>query len=233
MTMGEAKRRKEIDKNYGKRINAIYIDTIFLSRAILNTYNTIAALRHNLNKRDEWEKNDESYKKLNSIDLNSINVSKLVPFLVEYASIKNEITGWMGFEDDKDIDIFVFSCPGCGVLSSVYPTVLNLGKRCCNIQLLTEESFVMFAMQSHVVKNQSFKKYESISIVGNEQIYDGIVKQGMLQGVNFMRYKLTGDDDKMVAPISWQRIEFPLGRMWGLEQNLSTWLRQRVERLND
>jgi hypothetical protein len=213
MTMGEANRRKQVDKNYGKRKNAIYIDAIFLSNAIPITYEVVTKLHPNLVEGDELDK------KLNSINLNSINISDLVPFLVEYASAKNEITGWMGFEDDKDIDVFVFSAPGCGVSTWADPAVLNIGKQCCNIQLLKEEGFVMYAMQSHVVKNQSFKKYESISIVGNEKIYDDIIKKGILSGVNFMRFKLINDNDRMIAPISWQHIVFPIGRMWGLEHH--------------
>jgi hypothetical protein len=215
--MGEAKRRKQINSNYGKARNAIYIDTIFLNRALPATWEVVSKLHRNLFSDSEI-----------SEKINVLNVSDLVPFLVEYAEKPNLVTGWPGLGRDQDIDVFVFRCLDFWRSVTVKPyiigeyeknyNIISKGEQNYNVQLLDVE-LVAPSIKLHIAQNQSFKKYKAISMVCNDRMYDYIIKEGILQGVSFMRYRLRGDEDRMTAPIGWQDIRYPIARTWGLEHH--------------
>jgi hypothetical protein len=214
--MGEAKRRKK-NSNYGKGRNAIYIDTIFLNRALPATWETFSKIHPNLFSDSQMSRK-----------VNVMNVSDLVPFLVEYAGGPNSVTGWPGLGRDQDIDVFVFRCLDFWRSVTVKPyiigeyeenyNIVSKGGQNYNIQLI-DVDFVAPSIKLHIAQNQSFKKYKAISMVCNDPMYDSIIKKGILEGVFFMRYRLRCDEDRMTAPISWQDIRYPIARTWGLEHH--------------
>ena len=203
--MGEARRRKQLDQNYGQGKNAIYIDTIFLNQALSDAYDVYHQAYPHLFTRKEWEKR-----------LNRINVSKLVPFLVEYGLQEHEVTGFPGLGSNKDIDVFVFRCVEFWPGAYVEPDVVNYGDQRCVIKMF-DVDLVWPSVEQHIISNQSFKKYQTIAMVCNDPAYDLIIKNGIRRKVFFMRYRLQGDKDRMTAPISWINIIYPIGRSWGLE----------------
>lgn len=215
--MGEAKQRNKTNSNYSKGRNAIYIDTIFLNRALPATWESFSKIHPNLFSDSEIGRK-----------VNVMNVSDLVPFLVEYAGEPNSISGWPGLGIDQDIDVFVFRCLDFWRSVTVRPYVIGeykqnynifrKGDHNYNIQLL-DVDYVAPSIKLHIDQNQSFKKYKAISMVCNDPMYDLIIKEGILQGVFFMRYRLPCYEDTMNAPISWQDIRYPIARTWGLEHH--------------
>lgn len=203
--MGEAKRRKQLDTSYGKRKNAIYIDTIFLNQALLEAYDVYFKVYPHLFTREEWNKRT-----------NEINISNLVPFLVEYGLKKHEVTGFPGLGSHKDIDVFAFRCVEFWRGAYVKPNIVNCGNQRCVIKMF-DVDLVWPSIENHIIANQSFKKYQAISMVCNDPAYDLIIKNGIKQGVSFMRYRPKEDKDQMTAPIGYQNIIYPIGRSWGLK----------------
>ncbi len=126
------------------------------------------------------------------------------------------MTGFPGFGGDKDIDVFAFRCLEFWRGAYVEPNIVNIGNQKCAIKMF-DVDMVWPSIEEHIISNQSFKKYQAIAMVCNDPAYDFIIKNGIKQGVSFMRCRLQGDQDQMTAPINWQNIIYPIGRSWSLE----------------
>ncbi|QDZ41587.1 AAA family ATPase (plasmid) [Euhalothece natronophila Z-M001] len=183
--------------------SAIYIDTIFLNQALFYTGQVYQKLHPNLFSKNEWSKK-----------LNVMNISELVPFLIEYISPEHPNYKWPGLSSDKRIDVFAFKCSEVWGQITVDPDQFSVNDKECRIQLF-EVDLVAPSIQSHIVKN--IQQYKGICIVGNDLLYDIMIKQGIEKGFSFSRYKSHHMEDKITAQVPFQYIAYPIGRSWGLQ----------------
>jgi superfamily I DNA/RNA helicase/Txe/YoeB family toxin of Txe-Axe toxin-antitoxin module len=183
--------------------SAIYIDTIFLNQALFYAGQVYQKLHPNRFSNNEWSKK-----------LNVMNISELVPFLIEYITPEHPNYKWPGLSSDKRIDVFAFKCSEVWGEVTVDPDQFYVNDKECCIQLF-EVDLVAPSIQSHIVKNM--QQYKAISIVGNDVLYDIIIKKGIEKGFSFSRYKSHHIEDKMTAQVPFQYIAYPIGRSWGLQ----------------
>ena len=211
----------------------IYIDNIFLNRALCYTLSSYSEKYFDKFTDTEWDSN-----------INSANISELSKYLIEYSSNTDENYNWLGLEQSEEVDVIAFDCDKFHFDSGVYTNreFLYVNKTKVNIIIKTvnpsniynsatfdneiNDSALAPLIDLHISKNRILKTYKSICLVGIDKYFNALIEKCYKRKFPIMRYtvKETVDIGGLIVKdqinnnnILSQDIKYPIARMWGLK----------------